>query len=642
MINIRTLIFTSLIFLTSILVLSFNTISFNFLGIDIDRGDSESILGLSLGLDLKGGTHLVYEAVPNKDREITSEDMEGARKILERRVNSFGISESSVQIVGSGSGVSKKLLVQLPGLSDLNINMTIAGGINSEDLKNSLNENGFEDIKVTELETLDGRFLLSGPKLKNDDNGGLSNLLDSLDKKYPASFLIAYSSQTEDGEQIEVPELDKVLEAANKVDIDNSVEDLSQGIYRVTLKNFLPVSEEKNVRFLDQEKVQEFVEPFDEIGDVFQVSISGGISSWSVSGGVEEAKKLIGETAQLEFKERDCLPVENENNEDIWPPDNLSVEEWVQARCVFPNYYEDKAVGLSGEDLVDAFPDVQPGIARPVVTIIFDDDGSDEFYDLTSRVAKNQDLLAIFLDGEQLIAPSASSGISGGRAFIQGPTFDQQSVKTISIQLKSGALPVGLNLVQERNVDASLGSDSLSKSLFAGSLGLILVLMFMITYYRVPGVVASMSLLFYSVLLLAVFKIVPITLTLSGAAAVILSIGVAVDANILISERTKEELRSGRNVFASISEGFSRAWPSIRDSNVSTIIICIVLYWFGDRFTTSVIQGFALTLGIGVLLSMFTAFTVSRLLMRLISSTPIGKKDNLYDPLGSRKVGNND
>ena len=472
MISIRTLIFTSLIFLFSVLALSFSTISLNFLGIDFDRGDSESILGLSLGLDLKGGTHLVYEAVPNKDREITNEDMEGARKILERRVNSFGISESSVQIVGSGSGVSKKLLVQLPGLSDLNINLTIAGGVNAEDLENSLNDFGFEDIKVTEIEALDGRFLLSGPKLNNDDNGGLNNLLNSLDKKYPASFLIAYSSQSEDGEQLDVPEIDKVIESANIIDSDNSVEDLSQGIYRVTMKNFLPVSEEK-------------------------------------------------------------------------------------------------AVALSGEDLVDAFPDVQPGIARPVVTIIFDDDGADEFYDLTSRVAKNQDLLAIFLDGEQLIAPSASSGISGGRAFIQGPTFDQQSVKTISIQLKSGALPV-------------------------------------------------------------------------GAAAVILSIGVAVDANILISERTKEELRSGRNIFASISEGFSRAWPSIRDSNVSTIIICVVLYWFGDRFTTSVIQGFALTLGIGVLLSMFTAFTVSRLLMRLISSTPIGEKDNLYDPLGSRKVGDND
>ena len=640
MINFRTLIFTSLIFIFSILILSFNTISFNLLGIDFDRGDSESIFGLTLGLDLKGGTHLVYEAIPNKGRDISNEDMEGARKILERRVNSFGISESSVQIVGSGSGVNNKLLVQLPGLSDLNINITVASGITGENLQDTLNESGYSNIEVEEIDLVEGRFLLSGPKLKN--NNELPNLINALDKKYPFSFLIAFSSQSEDGEETDVPSLDKVVESVSKVDENSAVEDLSQGIYRVTLKDFDITSDEKNLRSLDQDKVQTFIESFDSIGDIFQVSISGGISNWKVSGGVEEAKKLIGETAQLEFKERDCLPVENENNEEIWPPDNLSVEEWIQARCIFPNYYEDKAVALSGEDLIDAFPDVQPGIARPVVTIIFDDDGADEFYDLTSKVAKNQDLLAIFLDGEQLIAPSASSGISGGRAFIQGPTFDSQSVKTISIQLKSGALPVGLNLIQERNVDASLGSDSLSKSLFAGSLGLLLVLLFMISYYRIPGVVASLSLIFYSLLLLAVFKIIPITLTLSGAAAVILSIGVAVDANILISERTKEELRGGRNIFSSISEGFSRAWPSIRDSNVSTIIICVVLYWFGDRFTTSVIQGFALTLGIGVLISMFTAFTVSRLFMRLISSTPIGNKDNLYDPLGSRKVGSND
>ena len=640
MVSIRTLIFTSLTFLFSIIVLSFNTLSFNFLGIDFDRGDSDTIFGLTLGLDLKGGTHLVYEAIPNKNREISNEDMEGARKILERRVNSFGISESSVQIVGSGSGVNNKLLVQLPGLSDLNINVIVAGGVTREDLKNTLNESGYTNIDVEEIDLVEGRFLLSGPKLKN--NNELPNLIEALDDKYPFSFLIAFNSQTEGGEEMDVPSLEKVVDSVSKVDQDSLVEDLSQGVYRITLNDFEITADEENIRSLDQDKVQEFVESFDSIGDIFQVSISGGVSNWRVSGGVEEAKKLIGETAQLEFKERDCLPVENENNEDVWPPDNLSVEEWIQARCVFPSYYEDKSVALSGEDLIDAFPDVQPGIARPVVTIIFDDDGADEFYDLTSRVAKNQDLLAIFLDGEQLIAPSASSGISGGRAFIQGPTFDSQSVKTISIQLKSGALPVGLNLIQERNVDASLGSDSLSKSLFAGSLGLLLVLLFMIAYYRIPGVVASLSLIFYSLLLLAVFKIIPITLTLSGAAAVILSIGVAVDANILISERTKEELRSGRNIFSSISEGFSRAWPSIRDSNVSTIIICVVLYWFGDRFTTSVIQGFALTLGIGVLISMFTAFTVSRLLMRLISSTPIGNKDNLYDPLGSRKAGDND
>ena len=156
----------------------------------------------------------------------------------------------------------------------------------------------------------------------------------------------------------------------------------------------------------------------------------------------------------------------------------------------------------------------------------------------------------------------------------------------------------------------------------------------MISYYRIPGIIASLSLVFYATLLLAVFKLIPVSLTLSGAAAVILSIGVAVDANILISERTKEEIRSGRNIFSSINEGFSRAWPSIRDSNVSTIIICVVLYWFGDMFTTSVIQGFALTLGIGVIISMFTAFTISRLLMRIVSKTALGEMLNFYDPVG--------
>ena len=164
MISIRTLIFTSFIFIFSILILSFSTISFNFLGIDFDRGDSESIFGLTLGLDLKGGTHLVYEAIPNKGRDISNEDMEGARKILERRVNSFGISESSVQIVGSGSGVNNKLLVQLPGLSDLNINITVAGGVTGENLKEVLDESGYTDIEVEEIDLVEGRFLLSGDR----------------------------------------------------------------------------------------------------------------------------------------------------------------------------------------------------------------------------------------------------------------------------------------------------------------------------------------------------------------------------------------------------------------------------------------------------------------------------------------------
>ncbi|MBM02063.1 MAG: protein translocase subunit SecD [Chloroflexi bacterium] len=636
MIKIRTIVFASIIFIVAIFSISFKVIDLDLPGLNIKRGDSETFLGLTLGLDLKGGTHLVYEAIPNKGSELTSDDMEGARRILEKRVNSFGISESSVQLVGSGTSVPTKILVQLPGLQQINIAVTIAGQVSEKELKNLILNLGYEELKISQLEELNGRFVISGSRIKrNDGETAPAILLSELDKSYPLSMILAYTSLDDENQSVTVPTVDQVEAAASLTgENDYSIEDLSQGVFRITFPSYVPRSGDINYRFLDQAETSLLASPFEEIGSLFQASISGGISSWRISGGVEEAKKLIGETAQLEFKERDCLPVENENNEDVWPPDNLSKEEWIQVRCIIPTYYEDKAVALSGGDLIDAFPDVQPGIARPVVSIVFDDDGADEFFDITSRVAKNQDLLAIFLDGEPLVAPSASSGITGGRAYIQGPTFDSESVKTISIQLKSGALPVGLSLIQERNVDASLGSDSLRKSLIAGGAGLIFVLIFMISYYRIPGIIASLSLVFYATLLLAVFKLIPVSLTLSGAAAVILSIGVAVDANILISERTKEEIRSGRNIFSSINEGFSRAWPSIRDSNVSTIIICIVLYWFGDRFTTSVIQGFALTLGIGVIISMFTAFTISRLLMRIVSKTALGDMLNFYDPVG--------
>ena len=155
----------------------------------------------------------------------------------------------------------------------------------------------------------------------------------------------------------------------------------------------------------------------------------------------------------------------------------------------------------------------------------------------------------------------------------------------------------------------------------------------MIAYYKIPGLVASIALVAYTIMLLGVFKMIPVTLTLSGAAAVILSLGFAVDANVLIAERTKEEIRSGRSLLAAITAGFDRAWPSIRDGNTSTIIVAIVLFWFGDRFSTSVMQGFALTLAIGVLLSMFTAFFASRLLLRLLATTGLGDKPNMFVPV---------
>ena len=357
---------------------------------------------------------------------------------------------------------------------------------------------------------------------------------------------------------------------------------------------------------------------------------------------MQEAKHLIGQTAQLDFRERVCGSLAPPTPDTPWPPDGMSTVEWLTVRCTDPTYWSppygggEQDIDIQGSDLTDAFAGTQPGVSGPVVNISFNDHGSDVFCDVTGRISRatSQDVLAIYLDGEELVAPSASTAICNGQAFIFG-NFTAERARTVSIQLRSGSLPVELELIQERNVDATLGSDSLKKSMIAGAIGLALVLTFMVLYYKIPGVVASIALILYAVVLLALFKLIPVTLTLSGVAALILSIGLAVDANILIAERTKEELRMGRALLASITTGFDRAWPSIRDGNLSTIITCVVLFWFGDRLGTSLIQGFALTLGIGVLVSMFTAFFASRVIMRSIAGTRLGNRLDSFVPVGT-------
>ena len=225
-----------------------------------------------------------------------------------------------------------------------------------------------------------------------------------------------------------------------------------------------------------------------------------------------------------------------------------------------------------------------------------------------------------------------------GRSEITG-NFTREEARTRSIQLDSGRLPVPLKIIQESDVDALLGSASLEKSLIAGMIGLGLVMVFMVAYYRMAGVVAAVSLVVYSLIVLAVFKMVPITLTLSHIGGFILSIGMAVDANVLIFERMKEEVRIGRTLASSMEVGFNRAWPAIRDGNVSTIITCIVLIWFGDRLGGGLITGFAISLMIGVLASMFTAVVVSRNLLQLLAWIGLGRRINLFTPERLRHTG---
>ena len=285
-----------------------------------------------------------------------------------------------------------------------------------------------------------------------------------------------------------------------------------------------------------------------------------------------------------------------------------------------------------------AFPGQHQTTNLPIINIVFNDEGARKFREITTKLANTPDLLVIELDGQELIASRVINPITNGAAYIEGGDFTYERVQDLALLLESGRLPLPINLIQERTVDAILGSDSLKRSLVAGLIGLGLILLFMILYYRMSGVIAAIALIIYATLLLGIFKLLPVTLTLSGIAAAILSIGMAVDANILIFERMKEELRYGRTVPTAINIGFNRAWSAIRDSNISTLITCGVLFWFADTLGASIVKGFAITLAIGVLISMFSAITVTKTILQLLGMGILGKKPMIFTPFSPKSI----
>ncbi len=253
---------------------------------------------------------------------------------------------------------------------------------------------------------------------------------------------------------------------------------------------------------------------------------------------------------------------------------------------------------------------------RPEIQFVLTAEGSKTFADYTEKnVGK---YLAIAMDKRIIESPVIQSPITGGRGVING-NFTLQQAQSLAIQLQYGALPVPLKVVDSTEVGPTLGAEAIRQSVTAGIIGLGIVLSYMLLYYRLPGLLADLALLIYAAVTFALFRMLPgFTLTLAGIAGFILSIGMAVDANILIFERMKEELRAGRSLHAAIDAGFARAWTSIRDSNFSTLITCAILFWFGSTFGASIIKGFALTLAIGVIVSLFTAILVSRTFLQLL------------------------
>ena len=313
---------------------------------------------------------------------------------------------------------------------------------------------------------------------------------------------------------------------------------------------------------------------------------------------LKKLKAFLGETAQLEFKKEG----KGEKGEPIW------IE-----------------TGLTGQDLAKSILSTD-STGQWVVSLEFNGEGSKKFADLTRDLVGQQ--MAIFFDGELQSAPVIREPIYGGKAQISGGDsgFEYSEAERMVNLLNAGALPVPAKIVEENTVGPTLGADSIAKSKTAGIIGLSIVMLFMIAYYRLPGLIADIALMIYSVILFALFKAIPVTLTLAGIAGFILSIGMAVDANILIFERTKEELRAGRNLFTAINSGFDRAFTSIFDSNMTTIITCAILYLLG----TSIVKGFALTLALGVIVSMFSAITITKNFMHLIFGTGELKYPQLF------------
>lgn len=610
-----------------------------------------------LGLDLQGGTHLVYSADVSKVEDNKGEAVEGVRDVIERRVNAFGVSEPVVQ-VNKAQG-EYRVIVELAGISDVNEAISMIGETPLLEFKEQNNEpprdltaeekqqlNDFntearkkadEVLQLVIKDDTDFNNIVQqyaeneidketggdmGWVSKNSENAivynavseaGIENgeVLTEVIEDNEGLHIVKLNDQRSDQKEVEAAHIlicwDGATGCTQEISQDEALNKINELKEQVSTENFEDLAKENSTEpGADQSggslgwfTKDAMVEPFSNV--VFDMEID------TISDVVETqfGYHLIHKTGERDYTEYKLsqvfFPLKTET--DILPPQEPFVN-----------------TGLTGGQLASAQVEFDPNTNMAQVGLKFDDEGKKLFAEITERNIGQP--VAIYLDKQPISVPRVNEKISGGQAVITGD-FTVTEAKKLSMRLNAGALPVPINLISQQTVGASLGQESLQKSLLAGMIGLILVALFMMIFYRIPGILAVISLAIYGIIVLFLFKMIPVTLTLSGIAGFILSIGMAVDANVLIFERLKEELKMGKPTGTAIEESFKRAWNSIRDGNVSTLITCFILTWFG----TSMIQGFAITLGIGVMISMFSAVVVTRLLLQIVFA---GKSDLKY------------
>lgn len=507
-----------------------------------------------LGLDLQGGAQLVYGAdLSNVPLNEQKDALEGAKDVIERRVNALGVSEPIVQT--SMSGQTPRISVELAGVYDIKSAIKMIG------------ETPLLEFKEENPNAV---------KLTDEQQKQLDQM--NLEVRKKAVEVLQKAKAGEDFAGL-----------AKQYSEDPGSKDAG-GFY--TIKS-------DNSTVAEFEDAATKLKPGEISTDLVQTMYGYHIIK-------KEADRGTGDSKEMDVRHILFL-TKTARDLGIAQP-----EEWMNTK-------------LSGKNLKKASVQYDSASMVPQVSLEFDNEGSQLFAEITERNVGKP--VAIFLDGYVISAPNVNEAIYGGQALISG-NFSLEEAKQLAQRLNAGALPVPVTLVSQTTVGATLGNVAVQKSLVAGLWGLLAVAIFMIIYYRLPGLLSVIALTIYTSISLAIFKLFPgYTLTLAGITGFILSIGMAVDANVLIFERMKEELKAGKDLHKAIEEGFGRAWTSIRDSNASSLITCLVLWWFGS----SIIKGFALTLAIGIAVSMFSAIVISRQLLLLVAKWKISKSKWLYN-----------
>ncbi len=504
-----------LLLIAMLMALALMTLFWSSFGESIDRD------GLQLGLDLEGGAHLVYEADFSELPDDATDDdranaMSGVIAVLEKRINTYGVSEPVIQKIGDD-----RLLIQIPGIDDL------------EEAKNRIGETALIRFK---------EFLPYAPQ-----STGTPNQPNASDNPTDST--------------------------------DTGTDSQPSGVNDEPSYTITPIPPPEATNY-------------------------GSPSYFAMR--LDDDDQMVLTEVPEEEAEYKAIP----------------------AMAV----YEGKSLELTSQYFSGKVDVRIQGTSLPEIYFEWDDIGSDLFYNITARLATKAEgsierSLGIFVGDVYESSPHVNEPIRDSGVITGMSLNDAHDLANF---LNAGRIEVPLHTLEQHSVDPSLGEDFVDWSVQAGIIGLLLIIFFLILYYRMPGLIAGIALLIYSALVLSVYQLWPITLTLAGIAGFILSIGMAVDANVLIFERMKEELRSGRTLRAAVELGFNRAWPAIRDGNVSTLITCFILGFMGSRLGAPSVEGFAWTLGIGVLISLFSAVVVTKTFLRFLGSTGIVNQRALY------------